>query len=219
MNCHSRIRRVERGLTLVELLVAIVILGLLMTLVSQAIYQVAQIARAAQGASQELHGRWGGGWSVSALLANLVAPTEVTGTVFTGSSSRISGYSTLSLGESSTGIAPFALSLERSTRAPQEAAKAFTDLTHTRQGESARRAEAPTVARFSGVAEFAFMDRAGAIKAIWPAGPSSGADAEVLPRAVVVRDIESGRILMWYGFQGDTARQEGSFKPFWDSQK
>lgn len=224
MSCRSNCRTprfLQFGMTLVELLIAMVILGLLMALVSQAVYQVAQIARAAQSATQTLHGRWAAGWSVSALMANLVAPTEVAEPVFTGTATQVNGYSTLTLDNRKTGTASFALTLQRGAADTPDTLPGHTALMTVGPVDrpGAARGAAQTVARFVGIAEFAFVNRAGQLVPIWPAGEAKGTDAEVLPRAVVVRNVETGRPLMWYSFQGETARQDPPVKPFWEYQR
>ncbi|MDI4632512.1 type II secretion system protein [Pelomonas sp. V22] len=205
-------------MTLVELLVAMMILGLLMTLVSQAVNQVTQIVRASQASSSALHGRWAAGWSLSNMLANLTAPFETNTPPLTGTSDRIKGFSTLGIDSQSVGVAEFGLSLTRIQ--PDIGVSSSTGqqpLTELRLDAGGRSNQ--VVARFDGAAEFAFVNRAGQTLGQWPAGPTVGVDAEVLPRAMLIRNPQSGEVLIWYGFQGETAKQEGPAKPIWEFQK
>lgn len=224
MSRRSRIESAQSGVTLVELLVALVILGLLMTLVSQAVHQVALIARASQRATEDLHGRWAAGWSASALMANLAAPVvQGSGPAFAGSPDRLRGYSTLTLTGPEQGVTAFELSLSSlaSATTGRPAASALMSRTPEEPGMFASRASsdaAAIVAQFSEPAEFAYVNQAGQVLPSWPAGPATAIDAEVLPRAVVVRSIGSGQILMWYAFQGETAPQRPPSKPFWETQ-
>lgn len=226
MSCHfsisSRRSDAERGMTLVELLVAMVILSLLMTLVAQAVHQVALIARASQRASSDLHSRWSAGWSVSAMLSNLVAPPMNRGTpVMTGTSKQLSGYSTLTLDQESTGLMPFELSLEADTDDPLRASQSavllyrqpdskdlFAEHTGSRLGSP--------VARFNESVEFAYVNAKGEVLTAWPASPTTTVGSEVLPRSILVRSRVNGSILMSYPFAGETRMGLPASKPFWE---
>ena len=219
--------RRHAGMTLVELLVALVILSFLMTLVAQAVHQVALIAKVSQRTSSDLHGRWGAGWSVSALLANLVAPSPQdqanAGPVLRGSASQVTGFSTLAVNGDSVGVSPFELILKRQAsdtpNGPATSILLSRDLAPT--GPFAERGSAGStsqVASYTEVAEFAFVDKTGRLLPSWPIGKPTSVDTEVLPRAIVVRSIASGRLLMWYSFQGETMQQEPPSKPFWEQQ-
>lgn len=209
-------------MTLVELLVAMVILSLLMTLVAQAVHQVALIARASQRASSDLHSRWSGGWSVSAMLSNLVAPPlnrDIP--VMTGSPKQLSGYSTLTLNQESTGLMPFELSLEADTddpaRAPQGAVLLYRqpDTQGLFAERTGSRVGAP-VARFSESVEFAYVNAKGEALAAWPSSPATTVGSEVLPRSILIRSTATGSILMSYPFAGETRMGLPASKPFWE---
>lgn len=206
------VRPAQRGFTLVELLVALVILGFVMTLVSEAIFQVAQITRVADATTRGLASRWGAGWSASGLFANLTIPEESAIPALEGSSSRVTGFSTLPLDGSVTGLQRFDISLRPTVDRPVSTEM----VTHSREGSSVR-ADTSVIAVFSGRAEFAYVDRAGKLMPGWPGVTRKEIDAEELPRAVVVREVGSGNVLMWYPFLGETARPPPRGKPFWET--
>jgi prepilin-type N-terminal cleavage/methylation domain-containing protein len=233
VNCPSSINRRAHvrngnvaGMTLVELLVAMVILSLLMTLVSQAVHQVALIARASQSASEDLHSRWASGWSVSAMLANLVAPPQpVLGPpVMRGSPSQMSGYSTLTLDQLGMGIAPFELTLATDDESPGIAAKRPSALLYRQPdpkdmlAERSGRHSGEQVARFPEPAEFVYVNGAGKLLSDWPEVAAKNVGSEVLPQTVLIRSRASGRILMSYAFQGETRQPAPPSKPFWELQ-
>jgi prepilin-type N-terminal cleavage/methylation domain-containing protein len=207
----------RRGLTLVELLVALVLLGLVMTLVSQAMFQAARIARAADESTRTLGQRWSGGYGLSPVLANLVAPQEQKEPWFEGQAQRITGWSSAPISGADTGVERFEVSIRQD---PDDGER--SQLVNRPAGFGAR---LDVVAVFAARAEFAFVDRNGRSHPVWPplatagvARDATAADAEQLPRAVVVRDSRSGDELLRYPFQGETSRPLGPTKPFWEMQ-
>lgn len=213
MNCRSRSTPSsrQRGLTLVELLVAIVILGFVMTLVSETVFQVSQVARAAQTATATLSRQWASGWSVQALFANLVAPAEpAERSPMEGTATRLTGYSTSALGDT-PGVAPFELEL----RDGEEGSSATVMVWRDPADERSDRVE--VVAGFDARVEFAYVDAAGQVSAVWPPTTRRADDEEDLPRAVIVRERDGGRALRWYPFLGEPARQKKPSRPFWET--
>lgn len=190
---------------------AVTQLQVVLTLVSQAVFQVSQITRTAQNATADLTGRWAGGWTVGPLLANLVAPSEaLAGKAFEGSASRLSGYTTLPPDGSQTGVKPFTLELVASLDA-----NAGTALRALPSAAGDDRPGADIVANFAGRAEFAYLDASGALQGQWPpVSVSATREPDELPLAVVVRRPLGGEILMWYPFQGDRRRPAPQSMPF-----
>ena len=201
----------QAGLTLVELLVAMVIMGFVLTLVSQAVFQVSLVTRSAQNATAELTGRWASGWTVSPVFANLVSPVEApVGKSFEGSPDRLTGYTTLPVDGGQTGLKPFALRLSPD----HDGTTSTAMLASSPAGNGAAPTEAP-VAGFAGRVEFAYMDGSGELHAQWPPISVSATQApEELPSAVAVRRPLGGELLMWYPFLGDTRRPPRPSTPF-----
>lgn len=200
----------QAGFTLVELLVSLVILGFVMSLVSEAVFQVAQIARAADANSRSLAARWGAGWSASSLFANLLAPgLPRQEPVLIGSPNRVSGYTSLPMDGGNTGITRFELSL-----APDPQNDAQTILSRVPTTTEPGGARPTPVGSFPGRAVFAYVDRQGKLLSDWPPTTRTGVDPEDLPKAVVVKDAATERSLIWYPFLGETIRPAGSTIPF-----
>jgi len=200
-----------RGLTLVELLVAMVIFSLVMTLVSQAVSQVGHVVRVADEASQALGGRWSRGSAVSLAFANLVAPLEAGDRPFVGQPASIEAASSQPLEAPDLGVGPLALRLRPG---PGPEGDTVMDARFGRANGDA--AAWKTVARFDGRAEFAFRNRAGEWLPQWP--PLTARPAlvpELVPSAVMVRDAGSGRLFMAYPVTGGETRQRGATRsPF-----
>lgn len=209
----SRARgRLQAGFTLVELLVALVILGFVMTLVSEAVFQVSQITRVADATTRGLTRRWGAGWTASSLFANLAIPEESKPPSLRGSPTTVDGFTTLPLDGGATGVQPFQLELR-----PAADRSGATELVVRSRPASAAVSSLSVIASFDERAEFAFVDRAGQTQATWPGVTRhEDIDAEELPTAVVVRQPGGGGILMWYPFLGETARPPPRGRAFWE---
>lgn len=207
-------RAAQAGLTLVELLVAMVIMGFVLTLVSQAVFQVSLVTRSAQNATAELTGRWASGWTVSPVLANLVSPVEApVGKSFEGGPDRLAGYTTLPVDGSQTGLKPFVLRLAPDADGPMGPTGTAMLASSTRPDGSSPN-ESP-VAGFNGRVEFAYMDGSGELHPQWPPlSVSATRVPEELPSAVAVRRPLGGELLMWYPFLGDTRRPPRPSTPF-----
>ncbi len=192
-------RRAQTGLTLVEMLVAMVILGFIMTLVAEVVFQVSQVARAADSVTRGSAARWGSGWSANSLFANLLAPQEGSDDPpLTGSTRQITGFTSQPLDGSDLGIEKFELELRFSSNGEPS-----TRLISLGNPDSRANSEGDVVALYPGRAEFAYLDHSGRIQYSWPALTRTGQEVGDLPEAVMVRDVESGKLLMWYGFQGE----------------
>ena len=201
----------QAGLTLVELLVSMLIMGFVLTLVSQAVFQVAQVSRSAQAITTKLVSRWSGGWAAVPMIANLVAPMEATeGRAFVGDASRLEGFTTHPPSGEASGIRPFALRLRNAT-----GAATGTELVVSEETQPGRQTDEQVISSFDRRVEFAYVDSAGTVQPVWPPNSVSGTrEPEDLPRTVMLRDAGSQEILMWYGFQGEVYRPRPAYSPF-----
>jgi len=202
----------SNGLTLVELLVAIVVLGFIMTLVSQAVFQVSQITRVADATTRKLASRWAEGWTLQDTLANLAAPMDADNKVFEGTSRQIKAYTTMSVTGEATGVQRFELELRTTDTAP-----VGTEVWATTGASAPGTAGWQIVARLPGRIEWVFVDRRQQIQAVWPpvGANARDPDSEDLPSAVALRRAD-GAMAHWYPFAGETTRPAPPGKMFWE---
>lgn len=207
---HAHAARGARGFTLVEMLVALVILGFVMSLVSEVVFQVAQIVRAADANSRSLNNRWSQGWSATGLFSNLVDPgLPPEQRPLTGRADSVSGYTTLPLMQQGSGVRPFTLQLRTGADSPDT-----TELV-SMPGFGAAARSPQVVATFPARAEFAYVDGQTRTWDQWPPLTQVDTAAEGLPRVVVVRAADTRAILMWYPYPGET-RRVSTARPLFD---
>jgi general secretion pathway protein J len=206
-------RQQSRGLTLVEMLVALVILGFMLTLVSQAVQQVSQLVRAAETTTRAITGGWAGAWSLQPSLSNLVWPVEKQDDGFKGTPSRIEGFSNAPINGATVGLQPFTLELRRSSGAPEQ-----TEVWATSEGARPGEPSTQLVARLDGRVAFAFANSAGAKSSVWPPLTRNAANAEdaALPDAVMLLNLDNDSLLMRFGFEGEKLRPRPPSKPFFE---
>jgi prepilin-type N-terminal cleavage/methylation domain-containing protein len=206
-------RRRQSGLTLIEMLVAMVILGFVLTLVSQAVQQVSQLVRAAEATTRDVTSGWRGAWALQPSLSNLVWPVEQLDDGFKGTPTRVEGYSNTPLSGTSVGVQPFVLELRRSAGASGQ-----TEVWAT--GEGQRRGEFNTqmVAKLDGRVAFAFADESGHLSPVWPLATNKpvGTDEPSLPQAIVLQNQDDNSSLMWFGFLGEKLRPRPMSKAFFE---
>jgi prepilin-type N-terminal cleavage/methylation domain-containing protein len=203
----------QRGVTLVELLVSMLILSAVMALVTQAVGQVERIVRVADESQRATAERWGAGWALQSVFANLVAPVEATGAPFSGSADRIQGYSTTAVLDASDGVRQFELNLRPAADGAGGVELQYRELGSSRDVPSA----SGVVANFTGAAEFSYRNRAGQWFAVWPpAGSATEGDvAERLPSAVRVAEAGGRALFITYPVLASGSYQRGDPKsPF-----
>lgn len=208
---------VARGLTLVEMLVAMVILGFVLTLVAQAVQQVSQLVRAAEATTRAITGGWSGAWVLQPTLANLVLPVEKYESGFSGRSERMEAFSARPLDGSTVGVKAFALELRRAAQSAAQGSPT-TEIWATHGADPAAQGSTQMVAQLDGLLEFVYADESGLLSLVWP--PSSGLPAAVpdvvLPAAIGLRRVDSQALLMWFGIEGERLRPKPPSKPFWE---
>jgi prepilin-type N-terminal cleavage/methylation domain-containing protein len=213
---HVCLNSAQRGLTLVELLVSMVILGFIMTLVSQAVSQVTHIVRVADDASRQLGGRWSQGWSLNLSLSNLVAPIEGRATPFRGGPLSIEGYTSLPFLGDESGVAFFELLLQP---APPLADRRLASHMTNVLARGSKESRAEPVAVLEGRVEFQFRTRRGQWVANWPPPLETASTPDLLPAAIMLRDADSGRLLMVYSIPASESFQAPpQVSPFGETQ-
>jgi prepilin-type N-terminal cleavage/methylation domain-containing protein len=203
----------SRGLTLVEMLVAMVILGFMLALVSQAVQQVSQLVRAAEAATRTITGGWAGAWALQPTLSNLVWPLEKQADGFKGTPTRIEGFSNAPLSGTSVGVQPFVLELRRGSSDPPQ-----TEVWGTSEGLRPGATSTQLVARLDGAVAFAYANATGARSPVWPALTSQSGEADPigLPHAVVLQAPDGQNTSMWFAFEGEKLRPKPPSKAFFE---
>lgn len=208
----------QRGVTLVELLVSMLILAAVMGLVSQAVSQVERIVRVADASQQALAERWGGGWALQLLFANVVAPREGAASAFKGESMRLQGYTTAAVLDSEEAVRQFELKLNVGPTTDGASQLLYSEI------DTAGRVRGvpQVVASFSGRVAFEYRDRDGIWRAQWPStiGMPAGTPAERLPSAVRVSGVDEKRLFISYPVLASGSFQRGdASSPFGDAPR
>lgn len=162
----------QAGLTLIELLVSLVILGFVVTIMSGAFYQVAQVVRIAENVNGNFQGQWVRLNALRDLVANLALPKNVE-KPFTGNDTSFEAY-TLAMPQGDWGQ----VTLATATLKPN--ADGGTDLSI-----SAENVPPLIVASWKMPVVMEYQTIQGTMESIWP--PMSGKAEDGLPRAVVIR--------------------------------
>lgn len=188
-------------MTLVELLVSMVIMGFVMTLVSQAVFQVGHIVRVADESVIRLGERWRGAWSLLSVMSNLVAPVEAGESPFLATAERFEAYSTVPLFGGGAGVHALSLLLRPD-------GGGGTEMVY-QSGDSllASGSPAAVLARFPGRVEFRFRTARGAEESQWPPLTRKGLDEILLPESVRLVEVGSGAVLMAYQVAASAERQ------------
>jgi general secretion pathway protein J len=164
-------RHRQSGLTLIELLVSLVILGFVVTVMSGAFYQVAQVVRVAEGVNGQFQSQWLRLRALSDLVGNLVMMEGVE-RQFSGDAHGFEGFS-LSLPQANWGVAQgFQVKLVGDDRGGMKLTLTPTD------------AKESTLVSWDRPMEFQYLAVDGSTELIWP---PFGKNTDALPSAVVVR--------------------------------
>lgn len=191
MIAHSQ----QRGVTLVELLVTIVILSFTVALMSGAFTQIAQMLRVSTEQSNGFLGRWNQSRALYDIVANMVIDPTLE-KPFTGQYDQLDVV-TLALPDGSAGIPRLA----RLRLKPASDDDKSTDLmleNPTMQSASG----ATRLTRFPGRLEFRYMDHRGQEQVQWP--PTGMATYRPMPSAILIRQTEGLRLVVRaVAYEGD----------------
>lgn len=166
-------------MTLIELLVSMVILGFVVTIMSSAFYQVAQVVRIAENANGRFQPQWVRLHALTDLIGNLVLP-ENAERPFIGNSREFEGFS-LSLPRRDWGAArSFHVKLVARQSGGMDMTVKVAD-------------EAPQViASWDDTVTFEYLAADGSTQSIWP---PFGGNFDVMPGGVVVRSLSSEHLV------------------------
>lgn len=171
-------RHTESGLTLIELLVSLVILGFVVTVMSGAFFQVGQVVRIAEGVNGQFQPRWLHQNALNDLVGNLVIP-DGDDRPFTGDADSFEGYS-LSLPRADWGeMQKFRVAL-----VPRDGGR---DLTVAAGDE-----KPIVIASWEVPVQFEYVAVNGAPQSMWP---PFGKSQDRLPSGVVVRNVNGEQMV------------------------
>lgn len=200
-------RRTE-GLTLVELLVTVVILGFVIALMSGAFFQVAQVLRVATASGNGFQARWQQSRALHDVVGNLVyLETEAPSLV--GRADRFDCV-TLASPVGVPGVAEMlsvalVSSGDERTRlvlAPLEAT-GLSDTAVLGSGRANDLGKGIEWTQWPGRLEFRYVDADGAEHATWP--PMGAAATNEAPRAVVIRETGQASAIRVAVYEGGRA--------------
>ena len=177
----------HRGMTLIELLVTVVILGFAVAIMSGAFNQIAQMLRVSTEHSNGFLNRWNQSRALYDMVSNMVIDPALE-KPFTGQYQQLD-IVTLALPDGPPGVArPARLRLK-----PANTDDENTDLLLI--NPALNNTSNPTrLTRFPGRVEFRFLDHKGQEHVQWP--PNGVATYRALPSAILIRQIDNRRLLI-----------------------
>lgn len=170
----------QRGLTLIELLVTIIILGFVMALMSGAFGQIGHMLRISSEHSSGFLERWNRSRAVFDMVANMVVDPALE-RPFTGNPQEIHLVTLASPLEQQGSARPIRITLKDAQNSRN------TELWIAQDKPNAPPALRQT--QLPGRIEFRFTDHQGATHLQWP--PTGIADARPMPSAVVLMDLDN----------------------------
>ena len=170
----------QAGLTLIELLVSVVILGFVITIMSGAFFQVVKIVRLAENVNKGFQPQWLRSHALTDLVANLIMPENVD-RPFKGDSGEFTGFSLL-LPQGEWGLArEFTAKLVPS---PQGGGVDLTVI--PKEGKPM------VLASWDRQVRFEYLDVEGASQSMWP--PFSKTQ-DAIPSAIAIRARDGEQLL------------------------
>lgn len=164
--------RYQSGLTLIELLVSLVLLGFVITIMSGAFFQVAKVVNIAENVNGAFQMQWVRINSLKNLVGNLVLPEEVQ-QPFSGNSEGFQAYS-LSLPQTEWG------SIQKFNAKLQISKDGHTDLLISLDDATT----GIVVASWGVPVKLEYLTVDGTFESMWP---PMGRKADALPRGVAIR--------------------------------
>lgn len=183
----------QHGLTLLELLLTVVIFSLVISVFSQAVFQISLFERASARSMGGWQQQWGTGYGLDDYFRGMVIAPEGKDPLVQGNASQFSGWWIEQAGAMAGRPVPVTLELRplsASTLQARVAAEPW-GLFELKEG-----AAPAMLARWDAAVQFEFANGAGEVQATWPilnTGAATVAD-EALP--AVVRVVNSQRQIM-----------------------
>ena len=197
------VKLTQRGMTLIELLVTMVLLGFIVALMSGAFVQIAQMLRISSEHGNGFSGRWTQSRALQDIVANLVPEPDVPKPL-EGTAARIS-LTTLALPPVASGIAQRAtlelVTSNYSAEAPMTTVLQVTAATASTDAFARTDAKPFELARFNGRLFFVYVDEKGKESRQWP--PFGADSTNKLPNAIGLRDeAKQGSLVQLANYEG-----------------
>ena len=197
------IRSAQRGMTLIELLVTMVLMGFIVSLMSGAFVQIAQMLRISSEHGNGFSGRWTQSRALQDIVANLVPEPDLLKPL-EGTTARIS-LTTMALPPVANGIAQRAklelVSSEYSPGAPMSTVLQVTAEPPSTDTFARSDAKPFELARFNGRLIFVYVDDKGKESRQWP--PFGAEKPGKLPKAIGLRDeSKQGNLVQLANYEG-----------------
>jgi prepilin-type N-terminal cleavage/methylation domain-containing protein len=189
-------RAQQRGLTLIELLVTMVILGFVVATLSGALTQISQMLRISAEQTNGFLGRWTQTRALFDIVANMV-PDPTQDEPFKGTPTRIELVS-LSTPETPLGQPRrLRLTLGPVKDQPRQTQIDISEL----DTDSAAPAQPQWLANFEGRVEFRYLDKQQKEHSQWPV--NNGQQTQQMPTAIVLRDTDQqASVIRMAGYMG-----------------
>jgi prepilin-type N-terminal cleavage/methylation domain-containing protein len=185
MNMKYRPTKKQKGLTLIELLVTMVILGFVISTMSGALAQISHMVRITTQQSNGFLGRWTQSRALFDIVNNMVIDPTLD-LPFRGSTQQLELTSLISLDGSLDKPSKFRLELQIDKAKVEPTTQVIIMVMDTQQqSESKQR----LLAQFKGRLEWRFVDQSGREHRQWPV--TGGQQNQALPIQIMLRDTEN----------------------------
>jgi general secretion pathway protein J len=197
----------QHGLTLIELLVTMVLLGFVVALMSGAFVQIAQMLRISSEHGNGFSGRWTQSRALQDIVANMVADPSLEAPV-TGTASRLT-ITSLAIPPVASGTAQRATLDLRVNNAANGDSTTVLEVPAL-AGALPRRQDKPfELARYTGRLRFIYLDNLGVEHRQWP--PLGTTQPEKMPVAIGLRDeSERNSLVQLAHYEGALSAKQGS---------
>ena len=197
----------QNGLTLIELLVTMVLLGFVVALMSGAFVQIAQMLRISSEHGNGFSGRWTQSRGMQDMVANML-PDPGYDVPLVGKSAEMT-LTTMALPPVASGVAQRATLILKTSSFASDAETA-TALQLTPFNEPKARTDvAPfEVAKYKGRLFFVYLDASGVEYRQWP--PAGATQTDKLPSAIGLRDeSQQGDLVQMARYEGILSSKRG----------
>ena len=198
----------QHGLTLIELLVTMVLLGFVVALMSGAFVQIAQMLRISSEYGNGFAGRWVPTRTLQNIVANISQDPNETSPLL-GAAERVI-FSTLALPPNYNGIVQRAtLELKRSNYVAGTETQSTLQLLQSNPNAPTDQSKPQELAVFNGRLIFIYLDAQGKEFRQWP--PQGTTQTDTLPSAIGLRDeADQGKIVQLAYYEGETTSKRSS---------